>query len=99
MVGFCTDEGLGNLSNFRHAKSAYYNCWGSFWEGGNRSDLQTSDVGDVICCEPDLFWGVLRWLKNGTMIKEYKLPPSMKDEKLHLSIIMADVGDEVEISS
>jgi hypothetical protein len=27
MVGFCTEKGLGNIDNHRHAESAYYYCY------------------------------------------------------------------------
>ena len=69
-VGFCTNAGLGNMTSYGQPESAYYFSAGEIYEGGNRSDgFPKSGEGDVIICEEDLASGVLRWKRNGKMLK------------------------------
>ncbi len=70
LAGFCSNEGLGNLNNYNHPESAYYYCWGFFYEGGNsNSGLAVSKFGDAVECEADLSAGVLRWFRNGVLLR------------------------------
>jgi hypothetical protein len=100
LAGFCSSEGLGNLNNYIHPESAYYYYWGFSYEGGcSSSGLAVSKLGDVVECEADLSAGVLRWFKNGALLKECKTPQSMQGKPAYLSIVMFNAGDEVEVSS
>ena len=99
-MGFCTNAGWGNVNNFHHRESAYYDCqFGSIREGGNRyCGVPKSRDGDVIICEVNLAKGVLRWKKNGDLFRECAVPAQIKGKTLYLSILMYHDGDEVEVS-
>lgn len=100
MVGFCTDSGLDKGNNYLNPQSAYYYCSGYFWIAGSKSDnSSTTGIRDVLDCEADLKMGVLRWWKNGSVLKECILPQQMNEKCCYLSVIMFNKGDDVDLSS
>lgn len=74
-MGFCTQAGLGNLSNYKHAESAYYYCYGYVYAGGvENGGIAQSGDGNVVECIADLFAGTMRWWSKEKLLKEYKIP-------------------------
>jgi hypothetical protein len=75
MIGFCTSAGLGIGNNQGQPESAYYFCGGYMREGGAQSSIGVvSTVGDVVEAEAELGAGVLRWWRNGALLKESAVP-------------------------
>jgi hypothetical protein len=100
MVGFCTSAGLGVVNNYDKPESAYYGCNGYMWEGRTNSSeiVVESRVDDVVEAEANLGAGVLRWWRNGALLKESAIPQQMKGKTAFLSIIMPYAGSEVDLS-
>jgi hypothetical protein len=99
MVGFCTSAGLGVERNFDKPESAYYGCSGWMYEGGTVSKFDVaSGAGDVVEAEAELGTGLLRWWRNGELLKECALPQHMKGKTAFLSLSMFHTGDEVDLS-
>jgi hypothetical protein len=99
MVGFCTSAGLGVVNDYGQPESAYYYCNGQMWEGGTCSDIgMKSGVGDVVEAEAELGAGVLRWWRNGALLKESAVPQQMKGKTAFLSIIMRYAVSEADLS-
>lgn len=57
-----------------------------------------SKGGDTIECEADLEIGLLRWRRNGLILKDLGVPEKMRGKGVYLSLIMTNPGDEVEVS-
>jgi hypothetical protein len=72
LIGFCTSAGLGVVYNYSQPESAYYCCSGSMYEGGTYSVIGESGEGDVV--EAELGAGLLRWWRNGALLKEIAVP-------------------------
>lgn len=99
MIGFCTDTGLGVKNNNSSPESAYYQCSGYFCRGGEYEEHNVvSKGGDTIECEVDLEVGLLRWRRNGLVLKDLGVPEKMRGKGAYLSLIMTNPGDEVEVS-
>ena len=88
---------MGNVDNYAHSESAYYNCWGYTYEGSKETAAKKSSVGDIIECEADLVRNLLIWRNNDEILKECEVPPQMKGKPIYLSILMYNVGDEVDV--
>jgi hypothetical protein len=99
MVGFCTSAGLGVESNYFKPESAYYRCTGGMFEGGTHSGIGVaSGAGDVVEAEAELGAGVLRWWRNGALLKESAVPQQMKGKTAFLSLLMYYTGSEANLS-
>jgi hypothetical protein len=99
MVGFCTSAGSGVERNYDKPESAYYDCYGGMYEGGTESDIGVvSGVGDVLEAEAELGAGVLRWWRNGALLKESAVPQQMKGKTAFLSLLMPYTGSEADLS-
>jgi hypothetical protein len=97
LIGFCTSTGLGVVSNYNKLESAYYYCYGQMYEGGTYNSVGASGVGDVVEAEAELGAGVLRWWRNGALLKESAVPQQMKGKTAFLSLIMYFTGSEADL--
>jgi hypothetical protein len=69
------------------------------YEGGSCSGIGVaSGAGDVVEAEAELGAGVLRWWRNGALLKESAVPQQMKGKTAYISIIMHYTGSEVDLS-
>jgi hypothetical protein len=67
------------------------------YEGGTYSSIGVkSGEGDVV--EAELRAGVLRWWRNGALLKESAVPQQMKGKAAYISLIMHYTGSEVDLS-
>jgi hypothetical protein len=58
--------------------------------------VASSAAGDALECEAELGVGMLRWWKNGNLIKECVVPQQMKGKTVFLSMLMYNVTCEVD---
>jgi hypothetical protein len=69
------------------------------WEGGTCSSIGVkSEEGDVLEAEADLGAGLLRWWRNGALLKESAVPQKMKGKTAFLSLITLYAGSEADLS-
>jgi hypothetical protein len=86
-------------SNHYQPESAYYYCYGWMYEGGTESSIGVkSGEGDVVEAEAELGTGVLRWWRNGALLKESAVPQQMKGKTAFLSLLMLYTGSEADLS-
>jgi hypothetical protein len=100
LIGFCTEKGLGNINNFKHAESAYYQCYSPAYlcEGGSekRTDVVIV-VGETVECVADLASCKLSWWKNGSQFAECAVPAGMRNKPIYISILLVYAGEEVDL--
>lgn len=99
MLGFCTAAGFGNLNNYNHSESVYYDCGGYVYEGGKESEeIAQSGDSDWIDCRADLFIGMIKWWNNEQLLMQCKLPQGMEHKTLYFSVLMYEAEDVIGIS-